>query len=102
MRIKYYEWNRHGLTEPLLTVNLFKKVEDGKVVACFRFMYYLNAILVVYEDDRYRGGELMEIVPSNVENLKKVLSKYYDDRDDLIIIGERSVGEKLLEAIEQG
>jgi len=32
VKIKYYEWVRHGIGEPLLKVQIFKKVEDGKVV----------------------------------------------------------------------
>jgi hypothetical protein len=99
--IKHVEWSRHSLTEPPLIVMIYKKVEDGKVVAGYRVMYYRNTILVVYEDDRLPGGELVDMAPSSVQNLINIIDKYYDRGDDLIIVGEQRVGEEVVEKIHE-
>ncbi|BCU66957.1 hypothetical protein HS7_03940 [Sulfolobales archaeon HS-7] len=100
MKVKYYEWIRHGMTEPLLTVNVYKKVEDGKVIATYRIVYYANTTFVIYEDDKYRGGEVVDIIPSSIEGVKKEVLKYYEDgKDDLIVTGEQDYGEKLLDEL---
>ncbi|BBD72011.1 hypothetical protein HS1genome_0400 [Sulfodiicoccus acidiphilus] len=99
--IKHVEWTRHGLTEPQLTVMIYKKVEDGKVVAGYRIMYYRNTILVVYEDDRLSGGEVVDMATASTYKLAELIDKYYDRGDDLVITGEPRIGEEVLEKVPE-
>ena len=50
--IKYAEYTRHSMTEPLLLVYVYKKVEDGKVISTFRVNVYKNMAVAIYEDDK--------------------------------------------------
>lgn len=103
MKIKHIEWTRHGLGEPLLAVDLYKKVEDGKVIGCFRLMYLRNGVITLYESDTFKGPEIVDIGPSSLNFIIKQLEKYFeDDRDDIVIRGEREIGEELLRLIENG
>jgi hypothetical protein len=54
--LKYVEYTHHSLCEPLLTVNVYKKVEDGKVVALLKTMLYKNRGVVIYETDKLTGA----------------------------------------------
>lgn len=100
MRLKNYEWSRHGLTEPLLTAIVYKKVEDGKNIAAYRFLYYVNKVITIFEDNSYRGGEVIEETnEATIEGLAKEISKFSEDNDDLIVIGEEKIGLKLLEML---
>ncbi|WP_291764705.1 hypothetical protein [Caldivirga sp. UBA161] len=101
MKIKYYEWVRHGITEPLLKVQVYKKVEDGKIVAMYDIMYYSNKLITVYENSTLDGPVIVEENDEvNLANVLKLIRKYYDEaNDDLIIRGERYLGEKLIELI---
>ncbi len=101
VKIKYYEWVRHGITEPLLKVQIFKKVEDGKVVAMYDIMYYSNKLITAYENSTLDGPVIVEENDeANLANVLKLIKKYYDEaNDDLIIRGERYLGEKLIELI---
>jgi len=67
--LKYVEYTRHSLCEPLLTVNVYKKVEDGKVVALLKTMLYKNRGVVIYETDKLDGGDLIEVVPNDMDAL---------------------------------
>lgn len=99
--LKHVEYVRHGLTEPIMTVYIYKKVEDGKIVSAFRIMLYKRKIITIYEDDRLEGGEISDITDGGVENVLNLIKKYYDDRiDDLIIYGEKIQVDKLLDELE--
>ncbi len=101
MQIKYIEWTRHGMTEPLLDVEIVKKVEDGKVVSKYSIEYYSNKLIVIYENATLDGPVIVEVVDeANLANVAKLINKYYDEAmDDLIIRGERYLGERLVELI---
>ncbi len=99
MRLKNYEWTRHGLTEPLVTAILYKKVEDGKNIAAYRFIYYSNKIIVVFEDNGYRGGEVIKEGEPSEESLAKLIAEFSEDNDDLVIMGEEKIGLKILELL---
>jgi len=101
VKIKYYEWVRHGIGEPLLKVQIFKKVEDGKVVAMYDIAYYVNKIIAIYENSTLDGPVVVEENDDiNLASVLKLIKKYYDEaNDDLIIRGERYLGEKLVELI---
>ncbi|MEW9492452.1 MAG: hypothetical protein TQ35_0009690 [Candidatus Aramenus sulfurataquae] len=99
--IKFAEYVKHSLTEPLLLVYLYKKVEDGKVVAAFRIQMYRNMAFVVYEDDKLKGGEVVDVMTGSVESVVKAIEKYYEkDVDDLVIYGEENYVDQLLKALE--
>ncbi|MUN28439.1 hypothetical protein [Sulfuracidifex metallicus] len=98
--LKYAEYTRHSLTEPLLTVTLYKKVEDGKIVGAFRFLYFKNHIIILYEDDSYSGADVISIETASIGKLAENIKKFYDkDTDDLSIIGEKSILDKAIEEI---
>lgn len=101
MKIKYFEWTRHGMTEPLLNVQISKKVEDGKVIAMYKIMYFSNRLIVVYENATLDGPVIVdESGEPNLSEVIKLVKKYYDEAtDDLIIRGERYLGERLIELI---
>lgn len=88
--IKHAEYTRHGITEPIMLVMVYKKVEDGKIISAFRFSIYKNMIITVYEDDKLQGGEVIDFDIFNMVNLINKVRKYYDDNiDDLVIFGEK-------------
>ncbi len=99
--IKFAEYVKHSMTEPLLLVYLYKKVEDGKVVAAFRVQMYKNMVIVVYEDDKLEGGEVIDVLPGSVENAVRAIRKYYEENvDDLVIYGEETYVDRLLRGLE--
>lgn len=95
--IKHAEYTRHGITEPLMLIMLYKKVEDGKVVSAFRFSVYKNMITIVYEDDKLQGGEVLDFDIYNMTNLINKIKKYYDEAiDDIVIFGEKQYVDEFL------
>ncbi|MDT7862182.1 MAG: hypothetical protein RRA45_08210 [Saccharolobus sp.] len=95
--IKHAEYTRHGITEPMLLIMVYKKVEDGKIVSAFRFSVYKNMIITVYEDDKLQGGEVLDFDIYNMTNLINKIRKYYDDAiDDLVIFGEKQYVDEFL------
>jgi len=64
------------MTEPLLTVMVYKKVEGGKIVACYRLMYYSNKLISIFETDKLEGGIVDVILDNSMENLSKLIEKY--------------------------
>ncbi|ARM76038.1 hypothetical protein [Acidianus manzaensis] len=96
--LKHIEYIRHGLTEPKMTVYIYKKVEDGKIVSAFRIMLYKDKVITVYEDDKLSGGEVSDMLEGKIDNVLSLIKKYYDENiDDLIIYGEQSEVDKLLD-----
>ena len=88
------------MAEPLLNVNIYKKVEDGKIISVFKILVYKNMSITVYETDKLDGGEIVEMVPGNLDSVVKIISKYYDDRiDDLTILGEKKLVDELLDKL---
>lgn len=95
--IKHLEYYRHGMTEPLATLYIYKKVEDGKIVGTLRISIYRNAVLVVYESDKLEGGEVLDVLPISAENIAKLISKFYEpNRDDIVIIGEKRIIDEVI------
>ncbi|MDT7876233.1 MAG: hypothetical protein RXQ80_04010 [Sulfolobaceae archaeon] len=96
--LKYVEYTRHSLCEPLLTVNVYKKVEDGKVIALLKVMIYKNMGIAVYETDKLDGGDLIEVVPYNMESIINVVKKFYDPKsDDITVLGEKNLVDEFIE-----
>ncbi|MFP3202289.1 MAG: hypothetical protein RXR43_08620 [Sulfolobus sp.] len=96
--LKYVEYTRHSLCEPLLTVNVYKKVEDGKVIALLKVMIYKNMGIAVYETDKLDGGDLIEVVPFNMESIINVVKKFYDPKsDDITVLGEKNLVDEFIE-----
>ncbi len=90
------------MTEPLVTVYLYKKVEDGKIISAFRIMIYKDSIISIYEDDKLQGGVLADIENGGIDKVYEVVKKYYDDNtDDMIIYGEKDLVDQLLEKFDQ-
>jgi hypothetical protein len=99
--IKYAEYTRHSLTEPLLLVYLYKKVEDGKIVSAFRIQMFKNMTISIFEDDKLQGGDVVDILTGSVDNVKKIIDKYYEETiDDLVIYGEQKYVDELLDKLE--
>jgi len=85
------------MTEPLATLYIYKKVEDGKIVGTLRISIYRNAVLVVYESDKLEGGEVLDVLPISAENIAKLISKFYEpNRDDIVIIGEKRIIDEVI------
>lgn len=96
--LKYAEYVRHGLGEPLANVNVYKKVEDGKVIAILKILVYKNQSFAVYETDKLEGGEVVEILPNSVSSILRAVKKYYDPKtDDVTVLGEKSFVDEFLE-----
>lgn len=96
--LKYVEYTRHGLGEPLGSVNVYKKVEDGKVVAILKVVVYRNQSFAIYETDRLEGGEVVEILPNSISSIMRVVEKYYDPKvDDITVLGEKKFVDDFLE-----
>ncbi|AAY79792.1 hypothetical protein [Sulfolobus acidocaldarius] len=96
--LKYYEYTRHTLCEPLLTINIYKKVEDGKVIALTRISVYKNTSIVTYETDKLDGAEILELIPTAIDSLIKTIKKYYDSKfDDITVFGERQLVDSFLD-----
>lgn len=100
--IKYAEYTRHSMTEPLLLVYVYKKVEDGKVISTFRVNVYKNMAVAIYEDDKLQGGEVVDVFPGTTEHVLRVVERYYQKEvDDLVIFGEKSYVDSFLEKAEE-
>ncbi len=98
--LKYAEYTRHSLTEPLVNIIIYKKVEDGKIIGAFRFLYYRNNLMVLYEDDSYKGADLIEVGNASISGLVESVKRFYDDEtDDLSIIGEKALLDEVLTRI---
>ena len=96
--LKYAEYIRHGLGEPLGNVNVYKKVEDGKVIAILKVVVYRNQSFAIYETDRLEGGEVVEILPNSITSIMSVVEKYYDPKvDDITVLGEKKFVDDFLE-----
>jgi hypothetical protein len=96
--LKYAEYIRHGLGEPLGNVNVYKKVEDGKVIAILKVVVYRNQSFAIYETDRLEGGEVVEILPNSITSIMRVVEKYYDPKfDDITVLGEKKFVDDFLE-----
>ena len=96
--LKYAEYIRHGLGEPLGNVNVYKKVEDGKVIAILKIVVYRNQSFAIYETDRLEGGEVVEILPNSITSIMRVVEKYYDPKvDDITVLGEKKFVDDFLE-----
>jgi hypothetical protein len=100
--LKYVEYTHHSLCEPLLTVNVYKKVEDGKVVALLKIMLYKNQGVVIYETDKLDGGDLIEVLPNDMDAIINVVRKFYDPKsDDITIFGEKNLVDEFVEKFSQ-
>lgn len=100
--IKQVEYTRHSMTEPLVTVYLYKKVENGKIISAFRIMMYKDGVISIYEDDKLQGGVISDIEKGGVDKAYEIIKKYYDDtNDDMVIYGEKELVDKLLEKFDQ-
>jgi hypothetical protein len=96
--LKYAEYIRHGLGEPLGNVNVYKKVEDGKVIAILKVVVYRNQSFAIYETDKLEGGEVVEILPNSITSIMRVIEKYYDPKiDDITVLGEKKFVDDFLE-----
>lgn len=96
--LKYAEYIRHGLGEPLGNVNVYKKVEDGKIIAILKVVVYRNQSFAIYETDRLEGGEVVEILPNSITSIIRVVEKYYDPKvDDITVLGEKKFVDDFLE-----
>ncbi|EHP68161.1 MAG: hypothetical protein RXS23_04255 [Metallosphaera yellowstonensis] len=99
--IKYAEYVRHSMTEPILMIYVYKKVEDGKVVSAFRINVYRNMAVAVYEDDKLQGGEVLDVFPGTLDHIVRTVNRYYQkETDDLIIYGEKTLVDSLLDRLE--
>lgn len=95
--LKYAQYTRHGMTEPIMNITIFKKVEDGKVVAAIKVMVFKNKAIAIYESDKLDGGEILNEFSSNVEDIVKFINNYYDDNiDDLTVFGEKQLVDNFL------
>ena len=100
--LKYVEYTRHSMAEPLLSVNIYKKVEDGKVISVFKVLLYKNMSITIYESDKLEGGEVIEMLPGKLDSIVKIINKYYDEKtDDLTIFGEQKLVDELLEKLSR-
>lgn len=100
--LKYLEYTRHSMAEPLLNVNIYKKVEDGKVVSVFKILVYKNMSITVFETDKLEGGEIVEMSSEKVDSIVKIINKYYDKRtDDLTILGEQKYVDELVDKLKK-
>ncbi|MGC9106117.1 MAG: hypothetical protein ACP5HQ_06850 [Thermoprotei archaeon] len=94
--LKHYEFTRHSMGEPLVTVSLYKKAEGDKVVAVFRLLVFReNQYVVIYEGDELKGADL--VACGKGDGLTQLLKFYEPERDDLIVSGERERVEAVLE-----
>ncbi|MCY0859074.1 MAG: hypothetical protein OWQ54_01455 [Sulfolobaceae archaeon] len=95
--LKLAQYTRHGMTEPLLNITIFKKVEDGKVIAEIKIMVFKNKAIAVYENDKLDGGEVLSEFSPNVQEIVKFINNYYDDQiDDLTVFGEKQMVDDFL------
>ncbi|BBG24346.1 hypothetical protein [Sulfuracidifex tepidarius] len=98
--LKYAEYTRHSLTEPILNVIVYKKVEDGKIIGAFRFLYYKNNIIILYEDDSYKGADLIEVSDASLNKLIESIRRFYDEEnDDMSLIGEKALLDEVVRKI---
>lgn len=89
------------MTEPILMIYVYKKVEDGKVVSAFRINVYRNMAVAVYEDDKLQGGEVLDVFPGTLDHIVRTVNRYYQkETDDLIIYGEKTLVDSLLDRLE--
>lgn len=96
--LKYAEYVRHGLGEPIGVVNVYKKVEDGKVIAILKVVVYKNQSFAIYETDKLEGGEVVEILPNSMTSIIRIIEKYYDPKvDDITVLGEKKFVDDFLE-----
>ncbi|QGR18654.1 hypothetical protein [Stygiolobus azoricus] len=96
--LKYAEYVRHGLGEPIGNVNVYKKVEDGKVIAILKVVVYKNQSFAIYETDKLEGGEVVEILPNSMTSIIRIIEKYYDPKvDDITVLGEKKFVDDFLE-----
>lgn len=100
--LKHLEYMRHSMTEPLVTVYLYKKVEDGKIISAFRIMMYKDSVISIYEDDKLQGGVISDIENGGVDKAYEIIKKYYDETsDDMVIHGEKDLVDQLLEKFDE-
>ncbi|AEB94876.1 MAG: hypothetical protein QXR57_07940 [Metallosphaera sp.] len=100
--IKYSEYVRHSMTEPLLLIYVYKKVEDGKIISTFRVNVYKNMAVAIYEDDKLQGGEIVDVFPNTTEHLLRIIEKYYQKEiDDLVVFGEKNYVDAFLDKAEE-
>jgi len=98
--LKYVEYTRHSMAEPLLSVNIYKKVEDGKVISVFKILVYKNMSITVFETDKLDGGEVIEMTSEKLDSVVKIINKYYDERvDDITIFGEQKFVDELVDKL---
>lgn len=85
------------MTEPLASLYVYKKVEDGKIVGTLRVSVYRNMAIAIYESDKLEGGEVIDVTAVNPENIAKLILKFYEpSKDDIVIIGERKVIDEVI------
>lgn len=88
------------MAEPLLSVNIYKKVEDGKVISVFKILVYKNMSITVFETDKLDGGEVIEMTSEKLDSVVKIINKYYDERvDDITIFGEQKFVDELVDKL---
>ena len=88
------------MAEPLVSVNIYKKVEDGKVISVFKILVYKNMSITVFETDKLDGGEVVEMTSEKLDSVVKVINKYYDERiDDITIFGEQKFVDELIDKL---
>ncbi|BFH73702.1 hypothetical protein SJAV_16460 [Sulfurisphaera javensis] len=99
--LKYVEYTRHTMAEPLMTVNIYKKVEDGKVISTFKILVYKNMSITVFETDKLEGGQVIEMTSEKIDSVLKIIYKYYDEKtDDITILGEEKLVDELVEKLK--
>lgn len=55
----------------------------------------------IFEDDKLQGGDVVDILTGSVDNVKKIIDKYYEETiDDLVIYGEQKYVDELLDKLE--
>ena len=91
------------MAEPLVSINIYKKVEDGKVISVFKILVYKNMSITVFETDKLDGGEVVEMTSEKLDSVVKVINKYYDERvDDITIFGEQKLVDELIDKLNNG
>ncbi|MBB5252776.1 hypothetical protein [Sulfurisphaera ohwakuensis] len=99
--LKYVEYTRHSMAEPLATINIYKKVEDGKIISTFKILVYKNMSITVFETDKLEGGQIIEMTSEKIESIIKIINKYYDEKtDDLTILGEERVVDEIIDKLK--
>ncbi len=94
--LKYYEYARHSMGEPLVTAYVYKKAEGGKITSVFKAMFFSDwAYVIVHEEDDLRGGEVLNCGKGR-GGLEELFKFYDPEWDDFIVVGEKNYVDELL------